>query len=116
MSEIDYKYVAKTLSVCSTLWEKRALLAEKVISESPCDPDITTSQMAATKEHNEFIKSNFDQNSRPKYRVWAIGTSEAEGDQLIDLGEATFDATEIFKTDTPLSVKLDNDEIVRTNL
>lgn len=38
-------------------WQKRCELAEKFIAESPCDPDITETQVAAHKEYKEFLKN-----------------------------------------------------------
>ena len=39
-------------------WKQRCELAEKCIEESPCDPDITSDQIKAHNDYNEFI-SNF---------------------------------------------------------
>lgn len=38
-------------------WKKRCELSEAYISESPCDPDITSSQLVAYLEWNLFKKS-----------------------------------------------------------
>ena len=35
-------------------WKKRCELAEMYIEESPCDPDITMSQLAAYSAWNHF--------------------------------------------------------------
>ena len=35
-------------------WKKRCELAEMYINESPCDPDITVSQLAAYNAWNHF--------------------------------------------------------------
>tara|TARA_R110000782_G_scaffold9054_1_gene29303 strand:- start:1099 stop:1335 length:237 start_codon:yes stop_codon:yes gene_type:complete len=37
-------------------WKKRCELAEMYIEESPCDPDITMSQLAAYSAWNHFKK------------------------------------------------------------
>jgi len=38
-------------------WKQRCLLAEKCMEESPSDPDITTAQIEAHKEYNEFLSN-----------------------------------------------------------
>ena len=38
-------------------WKQRCLLAEKCMEESPCDPDMTTAQIEAHKEYNEFLSN-----------------------------------------------------------
>lgn len=38
-------------------WRHRCLLAEKCLSESPCDPDITNEQIKAHNSYNEFIET-----------------------------------------------------------
>lgn len=38
-------------------WRNRCLLAEKCLSESPCDPDITNEQINAHNSYNEFIEA-----------------------------------------------------------
>ena len=39
-------------------WKTRCLLAEAYTEESPCDPDITTEQIVAYREYQDFIKNN----------------------------------------------------------
>jgi hypothetical protein len=36
-------------------WEQRCLLAEKCLAESPCDPDITASQIEAHTNYQAFL-------------------------------------------------------------
>jgi len=38
-------------------WKTRCHLAETCMKESPCDPDITTSQIEAHKAYDEFVNS-----------------------------------------------------------
>lgn len=40
-------------------WKIRCELAEKVIEECPCDPDITSGQIIANSAYQGFITSNF---------------------------------------------------------
>lgn len=42
LSDVDY-------------WKQRCLAAEKCLEESPCDPDITTSQIYAWETYHKFI-------------------------------------------------------------
>jgi len=44
-------------------WKKRAELAEKYISESPCDPDITTEQLNAYLQWQEYLKDKTNKNN-----------------------------------------------------
>lgn len=37
-------------------WKQRCLAAEKFIQETPCDPDITNTQIEAQHEWKELIK------------------------------------------------------------
>lgn len=39
-------------------WKQRCQLAEKYIEESPCDPDITSSQIEAHYKYNYFLTVN----------------------------------------------------------
>lgn len=39
-------------------WKTRCELAEKYIKESPCDPDITDSQITAYHNWLDFIEKN----------------------------------------------------------
>lgn len=64
-----------------SLRKMRAELAERMIDVSPCDPDITSQQIQATKDYNDFVKNNFDEHGNPKVSVVLIGYSEAEGYQ-----------------------------------
>lgn len=51
--------VSKTIRLLkhsADYYKKRCELAEKYISESPCDPDITKLQFEAWNEYQEFIK------------------------------------------------------------
>lgn len=38
-------------------WRYRCLLAEKCLSVSPCDPDITEEQINSHKDYNEYLKT-----------------------------------------------------------
>ena len=38
-------------------WRYRCLLAEKCLSVSPCDPDITNEQINAHKSYNQFLET-----------------------------------------------------------
>lgn len=38
-------------------WRNRCLLAEKCLSASPCDPDVTDEQINAHKAYNQFIET-----------------------------------------------------------
>jgi hypothetical protein len=40
----------------ATYWKNRCLAAELVISETPCDPDITSDQIAAVSAWMEYQK------------------------------------------------------------
>lgn len=46
-------------------WKQRCLLAEKCLEESPCDPDITESQIKAWNNYHEFIKSHGAKTDNP---------------------------------------------------
>jgi hypothetical protein len=37
-------------------WETRCALAEKCLEETPCDPDITSEQIAAWAEYKAYLK------------------------------------------------------------
>jgi hypothetical protein len=37
---------------------RRCELAEKIIKETPCDPDITRGQIKAWREYEEFMEEN----------------------------------------------------------
>lgn len=50
-------YVKQAFSGYSEYWQKRCLLAENALNESPCDPDITDSQIRAHRMH-EYFKEN----------------------------------------------------------
>jgi len=39
----------------ASYWKQRCELAEKCLAESPCDPDITSSQIAAHSAYNDFL-------------------------------------------------------------
>lgn len=46
-------------------WKKRCELAEKCMEESPCDPDITTGQIEAHAEWDDFRKgTNREENGK----------------------------------------------------
>lgn len=49
--------VEKLLKVCYYLM-KRCELAEQIIKETPCDPDITRGQIKAWREYEEFMEEN----------------------------------------------------------
>lgn len=38
-------------------WRYRCLLAEKCLSVSPCDPDITEEQIKSHKDYNEYLET-----------------------------------------------------------
>jgi len=44
-------------------WKQRCLLSEKFIEESPCDPDITSTQIHAYENYKTFLKENNEPNS-----------------------------------------------------
>lgn len=37
-------------------WKQRCLLAEQCLKESPCDPDVTSSQIKAHDAYNKFLE------------------------------------------------------------
>ena len=37
-------------------WKKRCLLVEQCLKESPCDPDVTSSQIKAHDAYNKFLE------------------------------------------------------------
>ena len=41
----------------ASYWRYRCLLAEKCLSVSPCDPDITDEQIKAHKDYNEYLET-----------------------------------------------------------
>jgi hypothetical protein len=49
--------VQELLKVCYYLY-KRCELAEKIIEECPCDPDITKGQVEAWRKYEEFMEEN----------------------------------------------------------
>ena len=40
-------------------WKTRYELAEKVIEECPCDPDVTSGQIIANSDYQNFLTSNY---------------------------------------------------------
>lgn len=59
-TKIEQEIDAQTVNLLSQLeyWKQRCLLAEKIIEESPCDPDITTEQIQAHRDYHNFLKEN----------------------------------------------------------
>lgn len=51
-------YVKQAFSGYSEYWQKRCLLAENALNESPCDPDITDSQIRAHRMHDYFKEND----------------------------------------------------------
>ena len=65
-------------------WQKRCLLAEKCLDESPCDPDITEKQIIAHNEYDNFLEQNSEQEISIKilYEQWCKQTKR-KGNILI---------------------------------
>ena len=49
----------KELGELCEFWEQRALLAESIINQSPCDPDITPGQIEAWEKYEKFMEDNY---------------------------------------------------------
>lgn len=90
MSDVDFnkgvdelmKFVkpkAAQPALSASYWEQRCFLAEKCIEESPCDPDITKSQIEAFDAYRVFIENNKPAQFTPER------SPQEEAERLVEL-------------------------------